>query len=156
MPDGGLSAEQLLRSESPAKPRGVRIASALCVGYAVLGLIGGLWYVFLVQDNYTPAQWVVPGLFGVTLWLWVGAKLLQLRHWALIAGRVLAVPSVVIFLIALATGRFAVDPPILIALRLGQLAVALALAISLFLPGVTTAFKQPPDSTEHWIRSRTR
>jgi hypothetical protein len=154
MPDGGLSAQQWLSGESRPKPRAVRIASGLLIAYGVFGLLAGLSLLVWVQDAYRPSRLVLSGLVGGTLWVWIGTKLLQFRHWALITGRVLALPAAIIGLIAFIARGFLVDPPILVVLRFGQVALAVAAAITLFSPGVNRAFKQPPDPTQHWITSR--
>jgi hypothetical protein len=77
------------------------------------------------------------------IYFWIGAKLLQLRYWALIVGRIFALWTGVSSLALLAIGRFAVGPPVLTILRLAQVAVVIALAVSLFLPSVSKAIKQP-------------
>ena len=120
----------------------VRVAGALIIAYGVLGLLGALAVAFLMQDAATSRRLGIGGILGGSLWVWVGIKLLQRRRWALILGRVLAVPATIILVIALAADRLALDPAVLV-LRLAQISLALAIAIALFLPVVSTAFGPP-------------
>jgi peptidoglycan/LPS O-acetylase OafA/YrhL len=154
MPDEGLSAQQFLTSQSPPKPRAVRIAAGLLIAYGVFGLAAILLLLVWQQDAYRPSQLVLPRLVGGTVLVWIGTKVLQLRRWALITGRVLAVPAAIFGLIAFIARGFVVDPPIVVVLQLLHDALAVAAAITLFSPGVTRAFKQRPDPTQHWITSR--
>ena len=144
----------MLSSESHPPPRMVRVAGALIIAYGVLGLLGALAVAFLMQDAATSRRLGIGGILGGSLWVWVGIKLLQRRRWALILGRVLAVPATIILVIALAADRLALDPAVLV-VRLVQISLALAIAIALFLPAVSKAFKKRPDPTQHWITSRT-
>ncbi len=99
-------------------------------------LAGAEWHTLAVCRAWT---------FGVALWVWVGAKLLQLRHWALVLGRVLPALAVIGIPLVLAFGRVRLDP-VLVVLTLGQPALALSVLISLFLPALTKEFKQRPEA----------
>jgi hypothetical protein len=115
------------------------------MAYAIFGFLSGVGYPLLVFGNLR-WQLVVGSLFGATLWLWLGANLLHLRHWALVLGRVLAVLAVIGMILIVVFRRVRWDPAVVV-LSLGQLALALAVIISLFSPGVTRAFKQRPVPT---------
>jgi hypothetical protein len=122
-------------------PAAVRVASALYLLYGVLGVITGLLYRLL--RGHSPISWQFLGLLLFTaLFFVIGIKLLQLRYWALIAGRILALWFAASYVLLLATGRFAVSRPVLTVVTVAQFAVILATAVSLFIPGVSEAFKQ--------------
>jgi hypothetical protein len=63
----------------------------------------------------------------------------------LVLGRVLAALAVIGIPLVLAFGRVRLDPG-LVVLTLGQLALALSVLISLFLPALTKEFKQRPEA----------
>jgi hypothetical protein len=113
------------------------------VSYAVAGIVAGALYWILIGHAIISWPFFVVLLAFAALFFWIGVKLLQLRYWALIAGRILAVWTGVSNLALLSSGRFAVGPPVLTILRLAQVALALAIAIALFLPGVSNAIKKP-------------
>jgi hypothetical protein len=106
-----------------------------------------------MRDASPRSALIIPGFFGAALWVWAGANLLKLRHWALTLGRVLSALAAVLGVV-IVWRAFAVDPPIVLAGRLLQVAIALTTAVVLFSPDVRRAFKRPPDPTQHWITSR--
>src|ERR1700687_4363900 len=113
MPNGRLSTTPSLVGDSPAKPRAVRIASALFVAYAVLGIIAGLLYWLLRGHSAISWQFIVLLLAIAAVYFVIGVQLLRLRYWALIAARILALWSAASYVLLLASGRFAVAPPAL-------------------------------------------
>jgi hypothetical protein len=127
-------------------PSAVRVSSTLLVAYGLLSLLVGLADWLLIG----PVSWIffVALLLVTTMFLAVGVKLLQLRYWAMLAGRLLALWLVVGYLALIATGRFAVISPVLTLARVTQFIVAIALAIAVFLPAVSKAIKRPPDATQ--------
>ena len=145
-----------VKGESPRVPKALRIASGLLVAYGVFTFVSIMGYRLLTPDAYGSSRFLVGGFLGLggTLWILTGANLLKLRHWALTLGRVLSVLAAVIGPIVLAR-NFAVVPPTVVLIQSVQTALAVAIAISLFLPAVIKAFRQPPDPTQHWITSRT-
>jgi hypothetical protein len=108
----------------------------------VLGVIAGLLYWLLRGHSPISWQFLVLLLAFAALFFVIGIKLLQLRYWALIAGRILALYSAASYVLLLVTGRFAVTHPVLTVVTVAQFAVILATAVSLFFPGVSEAFKQ--------------
>jgi hypothetical protein len=115
--------------------------------YGVLGVICGVLYWLL--RGHTPISWqlIVLLLAFAALFFVIGVKLLQLQYWALIAGRILALWFAASYVLLLATGRFAVTPPVLTLARVAQFIVAIALAITVFLPAVSKAIRRPEGST---------
>ena len=123
-------------------PSAVRLASTLFVAYAVVGLIAGAAYWLL--DGRNVVSWL---FFGVLLvfagiYIWIGLSLLRLRRGALFIGRVLGVLTGVGAL-GLIGSRPQGGQLLLTLLRWAQVVLALSVAVSLFMPGVDKAFKQP-------------
>jgi hypothetical protein len=113
------------------------------VVYGVLGVISGLTYLLLGG----PVSWtffVLLPLF-TAIYLGIGVKLLQLRYWALIAGRLLGLWLVVSSLTQV--GWIVGGRPVLTLEKVAQFIVAIALAITVFLPAVSKAIKRPEGST---------
>ena len=126
-------------------PSAVRVSSSLLVVYGVLYLGVGVADWLLIG----PVSWTffVPLLLITTMFLAVGFKLFQLRYWAMIAGRLLALWLVIGYLALIAIGRFAAGHPVLTFARVAQLMTAIAIAITVFLPAVSNAIKRPQGST---------
>lgn len=122
----------------------VKFSSALFVVYGVIGLIVGVAYWLLI--GHVSWTFFLPLLFVTAIFLAVGVKLFQLRYWAMIAGRLLALWLVVSYLALAAVGRFAAGHPLLTLGRVAQLVTASAIAITIFLPVVSKTIKRPQGS----------
>jgi hypothetical protein len=153
MPEKGLSAEQWLQGATPSAPPAVKLAAALVMGYGMFSVVASLGILLLMRDASPRSALIIPGFFGAVLWVWAGANLLKLRHWAVTLGRVLSGFAAVIGVVVI-WRAFAVDPPVVLAARLIQVAIAWTAAVVLFSPDVRRAFKRPPDATQHWITNR--
>ena len=116
-------------------PLAVRVSSTVLVVYGVLGLVVGVACWLLI--GHVSWTFFVPLLFVTAIFLAVGVKLFQLRYWAMIAGRLLALWLLVSYLALLAVGRFVAGHPLLTLGRVTQLITAIAIAITIFLPAVS-------------------
>jgi hypothetical protein len=127
-----------------SRPRlsAVRVAAALFVVYGVLGVISGLTYLLL--GGHVSWTFIVLLPLFTAIYFLVGVKLLQLRYWALTAGRLLALLLAVSSLVGF--GSF-VGPPVLTLEMVAQFMVAIALAITVLLPAVSKAIRRPQGST---------
>lgn len=141
MPEGGQSAAQWLKAESPPKPGTVRLAASLLVATAVLGIIFVAVNWFLRGHAFAWSS--LPGLLIATLNVFVAGKLLQLRYWALMVARILALWLAAGYITLFLSGRFAESLPALTLARLASTIITAALAITLFMPSVRKAFRAP-------------
>ncbi len=120
-------------------PLPVRVASAL---FMVNGVIGMIVAALNVLRGSSWGSLIVPLLLSALNFL-IGVKLLQLRYWALIAGRLVALSGVVGFIGLVLTGRLADASSIVTLQRLAAIIITMAIAITIFLPGVGKAFPTP-------------
>jgi hypothetical protein len=73
----------------------------------------------------------------------VAAKLLQLRFWALVLGRLLTLWLAAGYITLFASGRFAADLLIIRLATLVDVIITAALVVTLFVPSVRKAFPAP-------------
>jgi len=88
----------------------------------------------------------LPALLIAALNFGIAVKLLQLRYWALILARILTLWLVAGFIVLVASRRFPVGPPVIRLATLVDLIIAGALAITIFMPSVSKAFRGPNKS----------
>jgi hypothetical protein len=86
-------------------------------------------------------------LLLAALFFLIGVKLLQLRYWALIAGRILALSGAVGFIALVATGRLAPASTVDSLEQLAAIVIAAAITVTIFLPSVSKAIP-PPNNAE--------
>jgi len=108
----------------------------------VNGVIGMIVVALNVLRGSSWGSLIVPLLLSALNFL-IGVKLLQLRYWALIAGRLVALSGVVGFIGLFLTGRLADASSIVTLQRLAAIIITMAIAITIFLPGVGKAFPTP-------------
>jgi hypothetical protein len=143
MPDERLTAGQFLKTESPAvrsTPTAVKVAAALLVASAVIGLINVVanWFLRGHALAFTSLTAVLLSAASVFL----ANKLLQLRYWALILARLLSTWYTLGFVILILTGRFTTPAATVLGLTSWGDSIFIAvLMVALFFPGVSKAFQ---------------
>jgi hypothetical protein len=90
-----------------------------------------------------PGSALALGLLVSALYFFIGVKLLQLRYWALVAGRILALWSAAGWIALIATRRLADGPPVVSLLRLADIIISAAIVITIFLPSVSKTLRRP-------------
>jgi ABC-type sugar transport system permease subunit len=113
------------------------------VAYAVTGI----FYAVLnwLLRGFSRSSLILPLILAALNFL-IGVKLLQLRYWALIAGRIIALWGVVGYIALVAIGRLAAGPPVVTLARLADIIITVAIAITIFMPSVSKAIRAPSES----------
>ena len=91
-----------------------------------------------------PGSALALGLLVSALYFFIGIKLLQLRYWALVAGRILALWSAAGWIALIATTRRLPNgPPVVSLVRLADIVISAAIVMTIFLPSISKSIRKP-------------